>query len=339
MAWIIEKNGKYIVQERFDMPGGKRRIKSWPAGPSMDTAKAIKRKVEDRKAQKNFGLLMSDMTIAAYEESYLNRKLADKTKDLIRLAVSYLKKHLGGEKLLGSVTTQDIKDLIAAMKEGKFGREYSQNGALTIFRTLSTFFNMAVGQHISENPCKKATGWLGSEDKVGRFLTDGEVIKLWDACNANPELWDITMVFLHTGVRLGELLNMKKEDLQGSDHIIIPKTKTRKERKIPLHPTVRHIFARIESGPMFPGWSRNRLKRAFPRAVKRAKLGRVRIHDLRHTFASNYLTGGGTLADLAMILGHSRLATTFRYSQFQKDHLAERIGCVNYHLVPRLKVV
>ena len=82
------------------------------------------------------------------------------------------------------------------------------------------------------------------------------------------------------------------------------------------------------------------MARAFKRAVKRAGIQvRVRPHDLRHTFASNYLQSGqGTLADLSKILGHTSLKTTMIYAHFELKHLKEHVDLMDFK-VPAFNVL
>jgi len=60
-------------------------------------------------------------------------------------------------------------------------------------------------------------------------------------------------------------------------------------------------------------------------AIARARMGRIRPHDLRHTWASAYLKSGGTLADLRVLGGWGTLSMVQRYAHFQPHYLAERM--------------
>jgi integrase len=66
------------------------------------------------------------------------------------------------------------------------------------------------------------------------------------------------------------------------------------------------------------------------RAARKAGIKRVRMHDLRHTFASNYVAKGGNLISLQKILGHSTISMTLRYAHLAPDFMAREIELLDY---------
>ena len=124
-------------------------------------------------------------------------------------------------------------------------------------------------------------------------------------------------ILYNTGLRFGEFLGIENEDI-GPDFVDVA-GKTGK-RRVPLKPGVRRVMIGL-----CRQWTRFGFSSAWKRAVKGSKLGRVRIHDLRHTFASAYLKSGGTLADLRILGGWKSLAMLQVYADFQEDYLAKRM--------------
>ena len=73
------------------------------------------------------------------------------------------------------------------------------------------------------------------------------------------------------------------------------------------------------------------LYRDFAKAQKKSGLERkIRFHDMRHTFASQFMMSGGSLYDLQKILGHTKIEMTMRYAHLSADHLASAINIVSF---------
>ncbi len=81
------------------------------------------------------------------------------------------------------------------------------------------------------------------------------------------------------------------------------------------------------------------LKRFWERMRVQAEIPDVRIHDLRHTFASLLDSGGASLEMIGRLLGHTQIGTTQRYAQLIDSPLRAGVNAVGEMLKPRLKVV
>ncbi|WP_295394884.1 site-specific integrase [uncultured Thiodictyon sp.] len=143
----------------------------------------------------------------------------------------------------------------------------------------------------------------------------------------NRQAADFLALLLLTGARVGELLNAKHDDVADGAWLI-PLSKSGKSRIVLLSETARAIFACQPRVPgndfVFPGCPRYGNPRmvapvkAFERVKARAGLRDLRLHDLRHSFASLAIQAGATLYDIQNVLGHSTPQMTQRYS-----HLAD----------------
>ena len=74
------------------------------------------------------------------------------------------------------------------------------------------------------------------------------------------------------------------------------------------------------------------IKKAFNRACDKAKITDFRFHDLRHTFASQLLMGGGDLVALKEILGHADIKMTLRYSHLASAHMKKAVNLLDTKL-------
>jgi integrase len=112
--------------------------------------------------------------------------------------------------------------------------------------------------------------------------------------------------------------------------LFIPKAKKNKQRTVAFHPRLARILGVHKwlgtSGPIFPGWTQSTLGQARRRAVKRANLGRIRSHDLRHSMIRNYLTSkAGDLTILRQHTGHENLTSLEPYAHFANEDVAATI--------------
>jgi integrase len=90
-------------------------------------------------------------------------------------------------------------------------------------------------------------------------------------------------------------------------------------QSLPRHPTSPYVFCNEEGEPY------KRIIKGFKAACKRAGIHDFRFHDLRHTFASQYLMNGGDLQTLKVLMGHKSIITTSKYAHFVQKHLANEI--------------
>lgn len=148
-----------------------------------------------------------------------------------------------------------------------------------------------------------------------------------------------------TGARKREVLDAKWEDFDlVSRAWRIPLSKGGKTRHVPLSDGALQILAsvpKVEGSPwafanpdtgkpfvsVFCAWNASR---------KRAGLADVRMHDLRHSFASFLINNGRTLYEVQKLLGHTQVKTTQRYAHLSKETLMDATnvvsGCVELRL-------
>jgi integrase/recombinase XerD len=136
----------------------------------------------------------------------------------------------------------------------------------------------------------------------------------------------VACVILDCGLRISEVLTLRKESFDFDNLVIKVKGKGNKERLVPMSFELRKVVwkwsAKQEHALMFgtrngtPMTPRN-FQRDFAQICKELKIAGVRCspHTLRHTFAASYLRAGGNLFYLSKILGHTSVKTTERYLQ------------------------
>lgn len=165
-----------------------------------------------------------------------------------------------------------------------------------------------------------------------RFLTAEETRRLYDAIkqSPNPQLQYIVSLLLLLGNRKRELLNAKWEDFDLERRTWrIPLSKSGKSRHVPLSQAAIKVLEQIPRFENCPYVLPNpKTKKPFVSifaswntARKAAGLADVRMHDLRHTMASNMVNSGRSIYEVSRVLGHTQLRTTQRYSHLSQETL------------------
>lgn len=155
-------------------------------------------------------------------------------------------------------------------------------------------------------------------------------------------LYTIVVLALSTGMRQGEILNLRWSDVDlNRGRMILHETKNGERRAVPLLGYAQELvnqlskIRRIDTDLLFPG--RNPTSPVFVRipwmaAIKLAKIEDFRFHDLRHSAASYLLMSGASLGEIAEILGHKTLQMVKRYSHLSESHAAGVVEKMNHQL-------
>lgn len=255
--------------------------------------------------------------------------------------VSLLNNHLlpaFGHKRLPDIKPLDVQAFVNALS-AKGMAAASRNRILMLLKFM---FNSAIKwevQGVVSNPCKGISD-LQENNQMERFLTSDEAQRLRAAIaeSANPMLGPIVQLMMLTGCRRGEALNAKKADFdleRGS--WLLPDPKGGKARHIPMNEraveTVRaalllaenlnhnfeqteYVFANPRTCLPF-----EQIYHSWNTARQKAGLADLRMHDLRHSFASAMVNSGMTLYDVKEILGHANIKTTQRYAHLSNHRL------------------
>lgn len=253
-------------------------------------------------------------------------------------AIDKLLLHFGADCPLRDIATPKILSFM-----DKLLKKQSVNGVRDVTKICSAFFGFCVKRGgLVDNPAKGCLDEnVYAEKKADRYYTDDEARTLIKFSvitrpKISDELQDIVRIALNTGLREGEIPVIKTAWIYNG-YINLPweMTKCDKARKVPIHerclmPIIQKYMSR-GTELLIPGWSEQRIQTGWRRSKTKAYKakaieGRCRFHDLRHTFASNFLKDGGKIQDLQIILGHADIKTTMRYVHFQEDHTKEPVN-------------
>ena len=149
-------------------------------------------------------------------------------------------------------------------------------------------------------------------------------------------LTPMTLLTINTGLRRGEMFNLKWSDINLDTKTLTIQGKTAKSgqtRHLPLNLEVIKTLMQwkdqtSDNGLIFPnklGKRFHTIKRSWANIIKSAGITRFRWHDLRHDFASKLVMAGVPLNTVRELLGHTDLKTTLRYAHLAPDHKADAV--------------
>lgn len=200
---------------------------------------------------------------------------------------------------------------------------------------LSKAFSNAVREWhwMQDNPLARVSKKPEPRGRV-RYLSDEERGRLLDACrkSARPELYLIVLFALTTGMRRGELLGLRWQDIDLERRVaVLHNTKNGDRRSVPIVPEVAALLRehgkvrKLDNDLIFASDGRDPIwfDKFWYRALKVAKIKDFRFHDLRHTAASYLAMSGATVPELAAVLGHRTLQMVKRYAHLSDQHTGQ----------------
>lgn len=277
--------------------------------PSMTLVEARAR-VEELRGQPSDQPTMRDLW-RRYEAEHLpKRRESTAAKDTERWRV-HVEPAIGARTVEG-ITRDDVAKLHAAISRKRPG------AANRVLSLLSKMFALAErwGMRREANPARGHD--RNAERKIERYLTADEYARLVAALEAeDPIVRDAIAMAMHTGARIGEVLDRRRADVdRARQRLRMGQTKTGPDW-LTCPPAAWAIVERRTTDPLFP-IDYAKLWRRWMVIRKRAKLPDLRIHDLRHGFASVGIAEGLSLPQIGALLRHKSPATTARYA-----HLAD----------------
>ncbi|MFH1415080.1 MAG: site-specific integrase [Elusimicrobiota bacterium] len=228
-----------------------------------------------------------------------------------------------GNVLLDTITLLEIEEYKNKRIEAVKGSTVNRELAL-----LKSLYNKAIDwKYLNSNPVKgirffKETGRI-------RYLSEDEIKRLLECID--ELIKPVVITGLNTGMRKGEIFNLKWDDIDLQQNILhVKKSKTGDVRSIPINNTLRkclielkngnghsnngHVFLNLNNAPY------KDIRKLFFKALERANIKNFKFHDIRHTAASHMTMNGVDLKTLKDLLGHKRIETTIKYAHLSPLH-------------------
>ena len=265
-----------------------------------------------------------------------------------------------GKKALDEVTQQDVADL-----RRKLIAEGLANGTCNRhLATVRAMFNLALKWELYQGRNPAASPGMLREVHRDKYLSPAETQALVRALDADEDQTaaSVLALLIVTGARRGEVMNARWEHVDLERGLLtVPRSKSGRTRHIPLSPIAVLILERrrarcqaemAEEGEdaapnpyvfpshKVPGQPVEGVRGAWARAKKAAGLpDDLRVHDLRHSFASVLANAGTPLNEIGTVLGHTQLSTTMRYAHHSPQRLIDTASTASrvWNLLPEPK--
>jgi integrase len=287
-------------------------------------------------------------TVSELCDLYLNEGVGHKKPSTLKAdrgRIAHHIKPLLGKRRVNAIARADVERLLADVSKGKSaaappkaGRKpgsIARGGSGVAARTvalLSTIMAFAVSRHLRpSNPARGVK--LPKSRKMERFLSAREIgalaLALRDEANTTGNVFPAAAVklLLLTGCRRGEILSLRWEHVDVEHRCLrLPDSKTGAKvvylnapamalvTELPRVDGNSHVIPGARSGEPFIG-----IDKMWVRVRRAAGLDDVRLHDLRHSFASVGASGGLSLPLIGALLGHRHTTTTSRYAHLSAD--------------------
>jgi integrase len=344
-SFILNYRTKAGRERRYTIgsPGPK---PSWTVASARAKARELKRDIDN--GGDPVGDIQTDRaapTVADLIERFVAEHLPKKRPGTARgyqfILRNHIEPHFGRHTKVADVQFSDCDDL--HRKITKAGSPYAANRTKAVLHKMFDLAEKWEWRAGNTNPARHIES--NTEVKRKRYLSGDELKRLLDALAAYPnqQIANIFRVCLMTGARRGEVRAMKWGDLdlgKGTWTKPASTTKQKADHVTPITAPVRQLLSEIENAQhdaewVFPSRVANghiiNLKDHWKRLCKAAGITGLRVHDLRHSFASELASGGASLPLIGALLGHADPKTTHRYAHLFDDPLraaAEKVAAI-----------
>jgi integrase len=249
-----------------------------------------------------------------------------------------------GDKALASYNIRDVETYKAKRLDSCSPVTFN-----IAFRALKAAFNRAVRwELIKENPFSKSKQVRVPEKPFVHFTRD-DFVRLIAAVN-EPELKDLFLFAVMTGMRQGEIVNLQWSNVDFDQKLIHITnqdgflTKTGRSRSVPMNDDVFELLHKLQSeAPEHPHvfvregemLKQSYVEHKFKQYVRAAGLrDDLKFHSLRHTFATWLVQSGASIYEIQKLLGHSDIKTTQIYAHLAASELHATVNRISIKLGP-----
>jgi integrase len=243
---------------------------------------------------------------------------------------------------IGRPQIEDFKTWQAA-RPGRGGKPLSTTTIRHRLSLLRTFFERIIEWDYDDAPARlpiHSSDFPALDEALPKFLDDPTAARFMAALAVDPNRRRRLMVELlaRTGMRVGELASLEDDAVirQGDLHQLrIPVGKLHNDRYVPLLPMLLDLIVDYQAmrGPSCSGYlverddgkpfDRRTIQRYVAAVAKRAGIGHVHPHQLRHTLASQSINRGMSLEAIAALLGHRSMDMTLIYARISDRTVAD----------------
>ncbi len=325
------------------------------------------KKREKELVENGLSIGKSDVSVADFASSWLEkRKLNGKPMSSWESDETRLRKYIlphFGHREMNKISTKDWESFLDGLVADDLVAPATRNRIRSIANKM---YNDGLRQEaVSNNPVRVIPKLKESMEAWDYWSSTEEILNyLTEAKSESPSFFIFASLSLNLGIRMGETLALDHCDFnidqrrvhiakifEETSGLVFQRTKGHKERWLGLNDSLTEALIEYRNSTRFRHASdpvvcneqgersyERQIRRIHERVCERAKVKSIRIHDLRHTYASHYIMNGGSLAELQSLLGHSNPMMTLKYAHMAPGYLEKKAGVVSFAL-PQQNVV
>lgn len=251
-----------------------------------------------------------------------------------------------GGKKLGNITRQQLQEFHTALaKEGLAPASCNH-----FLKMLRYSLRLAVDWGMLESTPAARLPLFHEDNKIDNTLDEGQLSRLVEVLttDSNVMVCRVALLLLSTGCRRQEILSLKWKDVDLENRVLTIRatnSKNRKSRTVPLNDSAMEIINALDtkgqSEYLFVNRKTGRpighFTRVWHRLRRKAGVPNLRLHDLRHQFATTLLANGRSILEASMLLGHSHAKITERYLHVPTITLREAANSASLPIVGVMK--
>jgi site-specific recombinase XerD len=243
-----------------------------------------------------------------------------------------------GNKRLNQITRHQIQSFHTRLKNEGLAASTSNHYLKLTHRVLQICLDLSL---VEKNEASRIPHFT-EENLIESYLSDEDLKRFVDVLLTDPNrnTCNILLLILNSGCRVGEILSLRWADCDLENKVIriaAKNSKSRRMRSIPLNSGALRIlrkqalitkdldfcFINFQTGKRY-----TTISKVFERIKKLAGIN-IRLHDIRHNFASMLINDGRTLYEVQQILGHSNPKVTQRYAHLTAKTLEAAANCAS----------
>lgn len=320
-----------------------------------ETALRVAKAIREKLARGQFGLeaAAEHVTLDTYARAWVTALTGNLKASTIRFYTENLDRHvlpLLGSRSVHSIVRADCRDLITTSR----GKGLRLNTVRGIARTLSAVLSQAVeDEKLPANPALRMGRYLRQGDEptteIQPLTGEEAALLVQTAADDFPRWYPWVLCALRTGLRMGELLALQWADVDWNGRFVVVQRnivkgvltspKSHQRRRVDLSAQLAAALLAwrrvqrahwLKKGQDQPPWvfpsregtalEERNVRHVFTRLLAGAALRQIRVHDLRHTFATLLLQAGAPITYVSNQLGHADAAITLRvYAHYLPD--------------------
>ncbi len=327
----------------------------------------LEKKREKELVEGGLGRVSSVITIKNYAKEWLDERKANGkpvsswSMDETRLRLYIIPQF--GDRELNKISTREWEAFLGSLVADELIGPATRNRIRSLANKM---YNDALRKgEAAHNPVRVIPKLKESMEAWDYWTSGDEILNyLAEAKKEAPSFYLFACLSLNLGIRIGEVLALDHSDVNISQRrvhiaktfeevtgIVFNRVKGNKERWLGLNDSITEVLIEYRNQTSFrrsneplicddngARYFARSIRKTHEKVCKRAQVKDIRIHDLRHTYASHYVMNGGTLAELQALMGHSSPMMTMKYAHLAPGYLEKRAGVVSFSL-PKSNVI